>query len=61
MKEVQKMKKVKINYHAQYDNTNQICGYVVSENKGKYYLVSRKAYNRELKEQNNRRPRRYYF
>ena len=55
------MKKVKINYHTQYDNTNQICGYVVSENKGKYYLVSRKAYNRELKEQNNRRPRRYYF
>lgn len=42
------MKKVKINYRTQYDTTNQICGYVMAEDKGKYYLVSRRAYNRAL-------------
>ena len=43
------MKKVKINYRTQYDTTNQICGYVMAEDKGEYYLVSRRAYNRALK------------
>ena len=40
------MKKVKINYRTQYDTTNQICGYVMAEDRGDYYLVSHRAYNR---------------
>lgn len=43
------MTKVRINYSTAYDTTNKICGYVIAEDCGNYYTISKKQYDRALK------------
>lgn len=39
---------MKINYRTAYDTTNQICGYVIASDKGDYYVITERQYNRAL-------------
>lgn len=39
----------KITYKTAYDNTNRICGYVFAYDKGDYYTINKRQYNRALK------------
>lgn len=39
----------RIYYQTAFDTTNRICGYVVAEDKGKYYTISHRAYKNAMK------------
>lgn len=41
--------KKKIYFKTYYDTTDQICGYVMAEDKGDYYTISEKQYKNALK------------
>lgn len=39
---------MKINYRTAYDATNRICGYVIARDKGNYFVITERQYNRAL-------------